>query len=209
MFKWIHGLAPHYLSNDVTMNVDIHGYETRSVEIMDLSRCTKGVYKRSILYKSSSIWNKLPPRVKESTSLNDFKHNFRILNGWIHPSLYFFLYARLYYTLNAIILSILLTGSPIYSYPELISILSWYCCFYAWSIFMNVYIYICFLYLCILLCNGAEWRNSVTEWFTLYEINTLTPGFQIFQSICATPNFKSWIRPCILHWSFHYSSTTN
>ena len=21
------------------------------------------------------------------------------------------------------------------------------------------------------------------------------PGFQIFQSICATPNFKSWIRP--------------
>ena len=89
MFKCIHGLAPHYLSNDVTMHVDIHGYETRSAEIMDLSRCTKGVYKRSILYKSSSIWNKLPPWVKESTSLNDFKHNFRILNGWIHPKFIF------------------------------------------------------------------------------------------------------------------------
>ena len=36
MFKCIHGLAPHYLSNDVTMHVDIHGYDTRSAENMDL-----------------------------------------------------------------------------------------------------------------------------------------------------------------------------
>ena len=66
MFKCIHGLAPHYLSNDVTMHVDIHGYDTRSAENMDLyiPRCTKGIYKISILYKSSSLWNKLPPCVK-------------------------------------------------------------------------------------------------------------------------------------------------
>ena len=32
MFKCIHGLAPNYLSNDVTMYVDIHGYDTRSGE---------------------------------------------------------------------------------------------------------------------------------------------------------------------------------
>ena len=42
-------------------------------------------YKISFLYKGSSLCNNLPPWVKESTSLNDFKHNFRLLNGWIHP----------------------------------------------------------------------------------------------------------------------------
>ena len=49
MFKSIHGLAPHYLSVDVTMHVDIHGYDTRSAKNMDLymSRCTKEIYKRS------------------------------------------------------------------------------------------------------------------------------------------------------------------
>ena len=85
MFKCIHGLAPHYLSNDVTMHVDIHGYDTRSAENMDLyiPRCAKTIYKRIFLYKGSSLWNKLPPWVKESTSLNDFKHNYRLLNGWM------------------------------------------------------------------------------------------------------------------------------
>ena len=33
MFKAIHGLAPHYLCNDVTMIVDVHGYNTRSSEM--------------------------------------------------------------------------------------------------------------------------------------------------------------------------------
>ena len=48
MFKCIHGLAPHYLSNDVTMVVDIHGYDTRSSENMNLyvPRCTKELCKR-------------------------------------------------------------------------------------------------------------------------------------------------------------------
>ena len=49
MFKCIHGLASHYLSNDVTMHVDIHGYDTRSAESMDLymPRCNKEIYKTS------------------------------------------------------------------------------------------------------------------------------------------------------------------
>ena len=74
MFKCIHGLVPHYLSNDVTMHVDIHGYDTRSAENMDLfiARCTMEIYKRSFLYKGSSLWNKLPPWVKYSTPLSDF-----------------------------------------------------------------------------------------------------------------------------------------
>ena len=152
MFKCIHGLSPHYLSNDVTMHVDIHGYDTRSAENMYLyiPRCTKGIYKRSILFTGSSLWTKLPPWVKESTSWNNFKHNFRFLNGWIHPEfIVLFICTPISYPipyLNAIILSILLTASPIDSYPALISILSWYCCFYVWFIFMNMYVCVPYIY---------------------------------------------------------------
>ena len=62
MFKCIHGLAPHYLIIDVTMHVDVHGYDTRNAQNMDLyiPRCTKEIFKRSILYKGSSLWNNLP-----------------------------------------------------------------------------------------------------------------------------------------------------
>ena len=141
--KCIHGLAPHYLSNDATIHVDIHGYDTRSAENMDLyiPRCTKEIYK-SFSYKGSSLWNKLPTWVKESTSLNDFKHNYRLLNGWIHPKV------RVPFTCTPIsYLSILFTASPMQSYPELISILSWYCCFYVWFLFMDVYICVLYIYI--------------------------------------------------------------
>ena len=61
---------------------------------------------------------------------------------------------------------------------------------------MDEYVYMC--------SYRATRKNSLTEWITLYKINIFNkkipppppPGFQIFQSICATPNFKSWIRPC-------------
>ena len=55
MLKCIHGLAPHYLCNDVTMYVNINGYDKRNAENMDLYflRCTKETYKRSFLYKGS------------------------------------------------------------------------------------------------------------------------------------------------------------
>ena len=84
MFKCIHGLAPHYLCNDVTMYVDINGYDTRSAENMDLylPRCSREIYKRSFLYKGSSLWNQLPSCLKESISIIDFKRNYRLLYGW-------------------------------------------------------------------------------------------------------------------------------
>ena len=87
MFKCIRGVAPHYLSNDVTIHVDIHGYDTRSAENMAYiyHGAPKRFIKEVFSYKGSSLWNKLPTWVKESTSLNDFKHNHRLLNGWIYP----------------------------------------------------------------------------------------------------------------------------
>ena len=84
MFKYIHGLVPHYLCNDVTMYVDLNGYDTRSAENMDLylPRCSREIYKKSFLYKDSSLWNQLPSCLKESISKIDFKRNSRLLYGW-------------------------------------------------------------------------------------------------------------------------------
>ena len=95
MYAWPRTLLSEF---DVTIHVDIHGYDTGSAENMDLyiPRCTKGIYKRIILYNGSSLWNKLPPWVKKSSSLNDFKHNFRLLNGWIHPEFIVLLYAFIF-----------------------------------------------------------------------------------------------------------------
>ena len=83
MFKAVHGLAPHYLCNDVTMIVDVHGYDTRSSENMNLyvPKYTKEICKRSFAYKGSMLWNDLPDEVKESSSLDAFKSNYRFYIG--------------------------------------------------------------------------------------------------------------------------------
>ena len=85
MFKCIHGLAPNYLRNDVTMYVDIHGYDTRSGENMDLyvPRVIKDIYKRSFSYMATNLWNQLPTDVKESATLDSFKQNYKYSKGWI------------------------------------------------------------------------------------------------------------------------------
>ena len=95
MFKSIHGLAPHYFSNDVTMVVDSHGYNTRSSENMDLyvPRCTKGLCKGSFLYKGSMLWNDLSDVLKESSWLDVFKSNYRFIIGWqISEYMYIWVY---------------------------------------------------------------------------------------------------------------------
>ena len=84
LFKCIHGLAPNYLRNDVTMYVDIHGYDTRSGENMDLyvPRVIKDIY-RSFSYMATNLWNQLPTDVKVSATLDSFKQNYKYSKGWI------------------------------------------------------------------------------------------------------------------------------
>ena len=84
MLTCIHCLAPHYLCNDVTMYIDINGYDTRSAENMDLysSRRSREIHKGSFLYKGSSLSNQVPSWLKESISIIDFKRNFRPLYVW-------------------------------------------------------------------------------------------------------------------------------
>ena len=90
MFKCIYGLAPHYLIIDVTMHVDVHGYDTRTAQNMDLyiPRCTKEIYKRSILYKGSSLWNNLPHGSKNLRfyAILSITSDFKWLNTRVYSS---------------------------------------------------------------------------------------------------------------------------
>ena len=67
------------------MSVDIHGYDTRSGENMDLyvPRVIKDIYKRIFSYMATSLWNPLPTDVKESATLDSFKQNYKYTKGWI------------------------------------------------------------------------------------------------------------------------------
>ena len=170
IFKCIHGLAPHYLSNYVTMHVDMHGYDTKSADNIDLyiGRLTKGIYKRRFLYKGSSLWNKLSPRIKEYTSLNDFKHNLRLLSGWIHSEF------RVHFICTPISYTILMMlfyqfCLQLVRYIHIRNLSQSYHDFVVFR--YDLYIWMCiYVFLrCILFCNRAPWKNNVTEWFTLYK----------------------------------------
>ena len=65
------------------MIVDVHGYNTRSSENMNLfvPKCTKEICKRSFAFKERMLWNDLPDEVKESSSLDAFKSNYRFYIG--------------------------------------------------------------------------------------------------------------------------------
>ena len=76
MFKSIHGLAPAYLYNQVVMNFDINGYDTRGTDSMNvyLPKLKKDIYKNSFLHKGGKVWNCLPDVVKDSPNLEAFKY---------------------------------------------------------------------------------------------------------------------------------------
>ena len=72
------------------MVVDVHGYNTRSSENMNsyVPKYTKEICKRSFAYKGSVLWNDLSDEVKESSSLDAFKSNYRFYIGYRFSSYY-------------------------------------------------------------------------------------------------------------------------
>ena len=67
------------------MYVDSHGNDTRGGKNMDLymPRVIKDNYKRGFSYMATNLWNQLPTDVKESTTLDSFKQNYKYSKGWI------------------------------------------------------------------------------------------------------------------------------
>ena len=68
-----------------------------------------------------------------------------------------------------------------------------YECVYMWS-----------LYLCILLCNRAPWKNSVTEWFTLYKhIWNKVKKIKFYRNWVWAPIYLLYISCTLVERAFH------
>ena len=80
-FESIMGIAPDYLSTRIEMNVDRHGYNTRSSNNSDVypPKVNKEIFRRSLVYSGAILWNQLPLAIKESTDTENFKRNYRKL----------------------------------------------------------------------------------------------------------------------------------
>ena len=80
-FESIMGIAPDYLSTRIEMNVDRHGYNTRSSNNSDVypPKVNKEIFRRSLVYSGAILWNQLPLAIKESTDTDSFKRNYRKL----------------------------------------------------------------------------------------------------------------------------------
>ena len=127
MPKCIHGITPHYLFNDVTMYVDINGYDTRSAENMDLylQRCSREIYEAVFTTKA------FPCGIR-------YRHAWRNLYRWlisnvitnfymVEDFLSFWLLCVhvLYFIWNLVLLAtynVRISISHIYSYPALVLI---------------------------------------------------------------------------------------
>ena len=71
----IHGLAPAYLSNEITMAVDVSNRYTRNFNVNNLyvpivnTECTRS----SFSYQGPIVCNSLPDDLKKCTNLSTFK----------------------------------------------------------------------------------------------------------------------------------------
>ena len=93
MFKCIHGNAPYYLQNKITMLQDINKYQTRSTTNYNvlIPSIRTSLYKQSFSFNGPFVWNNLPNHLKQSVSLSSFKYNYKkhfLPNHWCFYSFY-------------------------------------------------------------------------------------------------------------------------
>ena len=75
MYKSIHGLAPNYLCNEITMEIEVANRISRHINENDVHvpDAHLEITKTGFSCKGPTIWNKLPNCIKECTSLTTFK----------------------------------------------------------------------------------------------------------------------------------------
>lgn len=79
MFKCIHGLAPHYLSDHIVMACEAHDKHTRLTNSFDVvvPSTQTSIYQQSFMYNGAKTWNNLPEIVKESPNVSIFKYRYK------------------------------------------------------------------------------------------------------------------------------------
>ena len=74
MFKCLHGQAPNYLSDMFYYESEVHNYPTRHSQALNLKPPTFNteLFRTSLVYQGTSVWNKLPLHIKECKTISIF-----------------------------------------------------------------------------------------------------------------------------------------
>ena len=74
IYKCIYGLAPNYLENNVTMEIDINGLNTRKHPMnLHMPVADSEFHKIMLFYRGAAEWNKLPGFLKDCDKIDVFK----------------------------------------------------------------------------------------------------------------------------------------
>ena len=81
MYKAIHGLAPNYICDQVTLLSDVAYYDTRRACSLDVvvPKINKDIFRKSFAYYGAITWNKIPDHVRRSDDLFTFKERYKKL----------------------------------------------------------------------------------------------------------------------------------
>ena len=77
MYKIMHILAPSYLSNIFTLPCEVHERSLRftTENLLYVPKPKLELYRDSLAYSGSKIWNSIPKHIRNSTSLQQFRKN--------------------------------------------------------------------------------------------------------------------------------------
>ena len=90
LYKIINQQTPEYLRNLVPNSVaSVHGHFTRQSNNISEIRTRSNLYSDYFLPSTIKLWNKLPPDIRNSTSIHIFKNNLKNQSNKLPPKYYY------------------------------------------------------------------------------------------------------------------------
>ncbi len=76
MYKSLNNIAPNYLQNKFTFTHSIHNLNLRSCasNLLYVPKPHREIFRKSLAYSGSRIWNTLPDTVRQAKNLETFKN---------------------------------------------------------------------------------------------------------------------------------------
>ena len=78
MYKIMHDLTPPYLANIFKLSKEVHDRTLRSTSenLLYVPKPNIELYRNSLAYSGSKIWNSIPDRLRNATSLQQFRNGY-------------------------------------------------------------------------------------------------------------------------------------
>ena len=84
MFKAVHGITPHYITNMIIFTFEVYERDLRSGDVMTLykPRPRIDLYKSSLAYNGPHVWNNLSFNLRSGLPLDIFKRSYKIMHRY-------------------------------------------------------------------------------------------------------------------------------